>query len=240
MHKISRSAVEQHLNCQRCFYLAYKHKIRPHSLPFTLNSAVDNLCKNEFDHYRAKAEPHPMFIEHGIEAVPFAHEKMDEWRNNFKGIRHINEADGYNFGGAVDDIWQKPNGDLIVIDVKSTSKNVLDWEDTYSKWEYAKGYRRQLEMYQWLLEKNGFNVASEGYLVYYNGKKHEPMFNQQLTFDLHLVKLECDNSWVEEAVLNAKATLDGDMPKPSKSCENCNYLRKRWEVSQKDPNKLVD
>ena len=55
MYKISRSAVEQHLNCQRCFYLAYKHKIRPPSLPFTLNSAVDNLCKNEFDHYRAKA-----------------------------------------------------------------------------------------------------------------------------------------------------------------------------------------
>ena len=68
MIKISRSAVEQHLNCQRCFYLAYKHKIRPPSLPFTLNSAVDNLCKNEFDHYRAKAEPHPMFIEHKIDA----------------------------------------------------------------------------------------------------------------------------------------------------------------------------
>ena len=95
-------------------------------------------------------------------------------------------------------------------------------------------------MYQWLLEKNGFNVASEGYLVYYNGKKHEPMFNQQLTFDLHLVKLECDNSWVEEAVLNAKATLDGDMPKSSQSCENCNYLKERWKVSQKDPSKLIE
>ena len=91
MIKISRSAVEQHLNCQRCFYLAYKHKVRPPSLPFTLNSAVDNLCKNEFDFYRAKGKPHPMFIKHGIEAVPFAHEKMDEWRNNFKGIRYRNE-----------------------------------------------------------------------------------------------------------------------------------------------------
>ena len=174
MYKISRSAVEQHLNCQRCFYLAYKHKIRPPSLPFTLNSAVDNLCKNEFDHYRAKAEPHPMFIEHDIDAVPFAHEKMDEWRNNFKGIRHIDESAGYNFGGAVDDVWQKPNGDLIVVDVKSTSKNVFDWEDTYSKWEYAKGYQRQLEMYQWLFRKNGFEVAPEAYLVYYNGKKMSP------------------------------------------------------------------
>ena len=130
MHKISRSAVEQHLNCQRCFYLAYKHKIRPPSLPFTLNSAVDNLCKNEFDHYRAKAEPHPLFIEHGIDAVPFAHEKMDEWRNNFKGIRYIDENAGYNFGGAVDDVWQKPNGELIVVDVKSVSYTHLRAHDT--------------------------------------------------------------------------------------------------------------
>ena len=89
MQKISRSAVEQHMNCQRCFYLAYKYKVRPFTLPFTLNSAVDNLCKNEFDHYRAKAKPHPMFIEHGIDAVPFAHEKMDEWRENFKHLWFI-------------------------------------------------------------------------------------------------------------------------------------------------------
>ena len=63
MHKIRRSVVEQHLNCQRCFYLAYKHKIRPPSLPFTLNSAVDNLKMNLIT-IGQKAEPHPLFIEH--------------------------------------------------------------------------------------------------------------------------------------------------------------------------------
>ena len=241
MQKISRSAVEQHMNCQRCFYLAYKYKVRPFTLPFTLNSAVDNLCKNEFDHYRAKAEPHPMFIEHGIDAVPFAHEKMDEWRENYKGIRFINADEGYNFGGAVDDIWQKPNGDLIVVDVKSTSKKIFDWEDTYSKYEYAKGYKRQLEMYQWLLRMNGFNIAPEAYLVYYNGRKNEPMFDQKLTFDLHLVRLECDDSWVEGEVLAAVKTLNGDtMPPAASDCPNCNYLRKRWEVSQQDHNKLIE
>ena len=112
-----------------------------------------------------------MFAEHNIDAIPFAHEKMDEWRNNFKGIRFLDEGLGINFGGAVDDIWQKPNGELIVVDVKATSKNEFNWEDTFSKWEYAKGYKRQLEMYQYLLKKNGFEVASEGYLVYYNGRK---------------------------------------------------------------------
>ena len=152
----------------------------------------------------------------------------------------VNEDDGYNFGGAVDDIWQKPSGELIVVDVKATSKNIFDWDDTYSKWEYAKGYQRQLEMYQWLLKMNGFEVAKEGYLVYFNGKKNEPMFNQKLEFDLHLVRLECDDGWVENAILAAVKTLNGDMPKPASSCENCNYLKKRWEVSQQDPSKLLD
>jgi len=61
MIKISRSGVEQYLKCPRCFVLAYKHKVRPPSIPFTLNSAVDNLCKNEFDYYRERQEPHPLF-----------------------------------------------------------------------------------------------------------------------------------------------------------------------------------
>ena len=232
MHKISRSAVEQHLNCQRCFYLAYKHKIRPPSLPFTLNSAVDNLCKNEFDHYRAKAEPHPMFIEHGIDAVPFAHEKMDEWRNNFKGIRFINEEAGYNFGGAVDDILQKKNGELIIIDVKATSRNNFDWSETFNKYEYAKAYKRQLEMYQWLFRKNGFQVAKEAYLLYFNGKKNEEVFNNQLNFDVHLIRLDCCTSWVENKIIDTVKLLRSDIfPKPALNCEYCNYLKRRWQLS---------
>ena len=50
--KLSRSTVEKYLNCPRCCVLDKKHKIKPPSLPFTLNIAVDNLCKNEFDYYR--------------------------------------------------------------------------------------------------------------------------------------------------------------------------------------------
>ena len=72
---------------------------------------------------------------------------------------------------AVDDVWVKPNGELILSDVKSTSKNNFDWEETWNKYEYPKGYRRQLEMYQWLFRKNGFKVSDTAYLVYFNGLK---------------------------------------------------------------------
>ena len=65
----------------------------------------------------------------------------------------------------MDDIWQKKNGDLIIVDVKATSRNHFDWSDTFNKYEYAKAYKIQLEMYQWLFKKNGFKVANEAYLV---------------------------------------------------------------------------
>ena len=69
MIKVSRSGVEKFLTCKRCFVLEQKYKVRAPSLPFTLNIAVDNLCKNEFDYYRERQEPHPIFLEHKIDAV---------------------------------------------------------------------------------------------------------------------------------------------------------------------------
>mgnify|MGYP001235585468 CR=1 FL=1 len=231
--KLSRSTVEKYISCQRCCVLDKKYKIKPPSLPFTLNVAVDNLCKNEFDYYRKIKKPHPLFIEYGIDAVPFAHPKLDEWRNNFKGIRYKSTEYSYDFGGAVDDIWQKKNGELLVVDVKATSKNKFDWQDTFNKYDYAKAYKRQLEMYQWLLKKNGFHVAEEAFLLYFNARKNEELFNNQLKFNVHLIELKCSTSWVEQKVIDTVKLLRSDnFPQPSPNCEYCNYLKKRWQLSK--------
>ena len=232
--RLSRATVEKYINCPRCCVLDKKHKIKPPSLPFTLNIAVDNLCKNEFDYYRKIKEPHPLFNEHNIDAIPFDHEKLDDWRNNFKGIRFKSLEHNFDFGGAVDDIWQKKNGELIIVDVKATSKNTFDWFDTFNKYEFAKAYKRQLEMYQWLFKKNGFKVADEAYLLYFNGKKNEKFFNNQLNFDAHFIKVDCSCSWVERKVIETVNLLRSDtFPKSALNCEYCNYLKKRWYLSQK-------
>ena len=234
MMKLSRSAVELSLKCKRCFVLQYKHRVSLRMLPFTLNSAVDNLCKNEFDHYREKKEKHPLFEKYDIDAIPFAHPEMDAWRDFRQGISYTDHEKGYKFYGAVDDVWVKPDGELIISDVKSTSKKVFDWNKTWEQYEYPKGYRRQLEMYQWLFKKNGFRVSNTGYLVYYNGLKDEPMFDQVLKFELHLVELECDSTWVENAILAAQdLLLKDEMPMGSYRCDTCQYLKKRWNVRKK-------
>ena len=147
---------------------------------------------------------------------------MDRWRNFRQGGVYYKMKKRLPLFGAIDDIWKKPNDELIVSDVKATAKNNFDWQDTWEKYDYPKGYKRQLEMYQWLLRRNGFQVSDKAYLVYYNGQKHEEMFNQTLKFDLHLIELDCDDSWVEEAVINAKKLLESDeFPGGSLSCENC-------------------
>ena len=232
--KLSRSTVEKYLSCPRCCVLDKKHKIKPPSLPFTLNIAVDNLCKNEFDYYRDIQEPHPLFKEYGIDAVPFKHENIDIWRSNFKGIRYLSKEYKYDFGGAIDDIWQKKNGELIIADVKATSKNNFDWKETFDKYEYAKAYKRQLEMYQWLFRKNGYKVSDEAFIVYFNGKKNEKFFNNKLLFDVHFIKVNCSSDWVEQKILETVSLLrSNQFPKSSLNCEYCNYLKKRWVLSKK-------
>ena len=201
-------------------------------IPFTLNIALDQLVKNEFDHYRAEAKPHPLFLEHDIDAVPFAHAKMDDWRHNFRGAYFTDEDKGFTFGGAIDDLWEKPDAQIIIADVKATAKESFDWLQI-AQTPWGKSYQRQLEMYQWTFRNLGYDVAPEGYLLYFNVRKKEPMFNQEMKFDFHLIRLEGDPSWVEDAILRAKAYLEQkDLPEASCDCEKCNYLKERWLLSR--------
>ena len=152
--KISRSKVEYFLNCKRCFFLDRKLGIgQPPGFPFNLNSAVDSLLKSEFDQYREAQKPHPYIKKIGINAVPFKHEKIEEWRFNFKGVSYNHEALKFHLFGAVDDLWiNLDNNELIVVDYKSTSKAGEVTID--AAWQI--GYKRQMEFYQYLLRRNGF------------------------------------------------------------------------------------
>lgn len=232
--KLSRSTVERYINCPRCCVLDKLYDIRPFSLPFTLNIAVDNLCKNEFDYYRERKEPHPLFIKNNIEAIPFKHSQIDNWRNNYKGIRYYSAKYQYDFGGAIDDVWQKNNGELIIADIKTTSRNDFNWTDTWNKYDYPKSYKRQLEMYQWLFKMNGFEVSNEAYIIYFNGRKNENFFKNKLEFDTHVIKMDCSTDWVEQKIIDTVGLLRSDtFPSPSHKCETCNYIKKRWDLSKK-------
>lgn len=234
MKKLSRFAVETSLNCERCFWLQYKHSISLRGLPFSLNLCVDQLVKREFDKYRKLQKPHPYFKKIGLhDVVPFDHPEIEDWRDFRKGAYYKNPEKGYIFGGIVDDIWSKKDGTLIISDTKSTSKKDFNWEETLSNWDYAQGYKRQLEMYIWLFRKLGFTVSNQAVLLYFNASKNRDEFNEKLEFETHLIQIDCNDDWVEGAILHAKNLLDQEkMPTASNQCDRCNYLKKRWQLRE--------
>lgn len=221
--RLSRSKIDFFIECPRCFYLDNKLGTKRPGMPsFNLNIAVDELFKKEFDTYRKAQKPHPIMEKYGIDAVPFAHEHMDMWRDTFAGIEHTHEATGLTVCGGVDDIWQTKDGELIVVDYKSTSKEGKIETLSDSSWEDQ--YRRQIGVYQWLLEKNGFSVHKTGYFVYANALKSEPEFGDKLVFDTTLVPCEGDTIWIENTLIAIKECLDADTyPPVGAACEYCPY-----------------
>jgi CRISPR/Cas system-associated exonuclease Cas4 (RecB family) len=220
--RLSRSKIDNFLNCPRCFYLDRRLGVgQPPSFPFNLNSAVDKLLKREFDVHRASGKPHPLMAAYGLDAVPLAHEKMDEWRDAlYAGITYLHPQTNLLITGGVDDVWVNPSHELIIVDYKSTSKD--EEVNIDAAWQIA--YKRQMEIYQWLFRRNDFAVSSTGYFVYCNGNSDAAAFDAKLEFDIKLIPYTGDDSWVESAVVAAHACLNADkVPKPGPNCDFCRY-----------------
>ncbi len=221
--RLSRSKLDYFMECPRCFYVDNKLGTKRPGFPsFNLNIAVDELFKKEFDVYREKKEPHPIMEKYKVNAVPFQHKNMDTWRENFEGIEYHDTETGMTISGAVDDIWMAPDGELIIVDYKSTSKEGSITELSDSAWDQQ--YKRQLGVYKWLLEKNGFKVKDTGYLVYANASKEEPNFDDKLVFETTLVPVEAESDWIDETLDKIKECLEKDyLPEIGPKCEFCPY-----------------
>jgi CRISPR/Cas system-associated exonuclease Cas4 (RecB family) len=228
-YKLSRSAIESFIQCPHCFYLSRRLGIsQPIGYPFTLNSAVDHLLKKEFDIHRAKSEPHPLMSSYGISAIPYSHPDLNIWRANFEGIQYLHKKTNLYITGAIDDVWINPKGELIVVDYKATSKS--DEVNIDADWQM--GYKRQMEIYQWLLRKNGFKVSNTGYFVYCNGKKDEKAFDAKLEFDIKIIPYKGNDGWIEGAIGEIKKCLENEnVPPYTEGCEWCEYQKEILELS---------
>ncbi len=221
--KLSRSKIDLFLQCPKCFYLDRKLGVgRPPGFPFALNSAVDALLKKEFDIHRAAGSQHPLLAKYGVDAKPVAHEDLDKWRHNFTGVQFLHKPTNLLITGAIDDLWQNSKGEYIVVDYKSTSKAEditaldKDWQD---------GYKRQMEVYQWLLRQNSYKVSDTGYFVYCNGKTDRKAFDAKLEFDLTLIAYKGDDSWIEKIITKIHKCLNSDkISKSDPNCDYCNYV----------------
>lgn len=222
-YRISRSKLENFVRCARCFYLDRRLGLnQPEQYPLTLNTAVDELLKTEFDSYREAKTPHPVMVTNGVDAVPFAHPELARWRDALHGgVMFHHSVTNFLITGAPDDIWVNSEGELIVVDYKATSRKEAPTLD--ESWQQS--YKRQLEIYQWLLIKNGFQVSRTCYVLYCNAQRMRDGFFKRLEFDFHLLSHEGDNSWIESVVIGARHCLESNLiPEAGEDCDYCRYI----------------
>ena len=221
--KISRSKIDRFVECPRCFYIDRRLGTdRPPGFPFNINSAVDTLLKSEFDTHRLVGTPHPLQRAYGLDVVPAKRAEMDDWRENFKGVQYHHKPTNLIVTGAIDDLWVDKFGEYYVVDYKATAKKS---PVTHVDQAWQKGYKRQMEIYQWLLRRNGLEVSDTGYFVYCTGRPDAEAFDAKIDFDINLIPYEGDDGWVEGTLIELHACLNRDeTPAAGDNCDYCKYI----------------
>ena len=211
--KLSPSSLNLYLECPHCFWLEKRRGIkRPPPYPYALNMAVDVLLKEEFDRYRAENKPHPLILAHKIPAKLFSNQNLlNQWRSNFAGLRYFDSELEATLFGAVDDVLEFEDGKLAAMDYKSTGSAVATIYDRF---------QLQMDIYTYLLEKNGFLTPKKGYLAFYIVDKGNG-FGDRLPFRKELHEIDTNPSDVPEIFKEAVALLRREMPPPHSP--DCKY-----------------
>ena len=227
---LSRTAWDSFIRCKRCFYMERKLKIRPIGMPgYPINSRVDALLKEEFDIYREKQEPHPIFKKYNLNFVPFKmdKEKFNDFRNNRKGVRAKSTKTNFTIYGAIDDLWHnKDNDEIVVVDYKATSnKYGIDYVN--SKMPYHKAYLRQLDFYAYLLKLNKFKVFKTGYWFVCNAQyKDQKTFSGNLNFKVELLSYNVSTEYIENTLVELEKCYNSSrIPLPTVACDTCRWLK---------------
>lgn len=211
--QLSPNSLNLFLECPQCFWLDKNLGIkRPPPYPYALNSAVDSLLKEEFDTYRAKNLPHPLLKENNIKAHLFGNQKLlNQWRNNFAGIRFFDPDLQATLFGAVDDVLEFEDGKLAPLDYKSTGSSAANVYDRF---------QLQLDTYTFLMEKNGYQTPRKGYLAFYIVDKSRG-FIDRLPFRKEVVEIETNPSDIYEIFKDAVAILK--LPQPPPHSQDCPF-----------------
>jgi len=210
-YKLSPHSISQMEECPRCFWLE-RHEVwkRPLGIFPSLPSGMDTILKKHFDKFIMKSRLPPELCENKLcEGLKLFDDlsKLDVWRNNFKGLRWTDDK-GNELHGAIDNILVKGKK-LIVLDYKTRGFPLK--EDTHES------YRNQMNIYNLLLRKNGYETENYSFLLFYYPK--EVLETGEVVFDTKLVKMDVDVKSAEELWKKAIKMLNG--PCPEESCEWC-------------------
>lgn len=223
-YELSRSRIENFVRCPACFHVQQVQGVKFPSIPgFNLNEATDILLKRDFDYFRSIQEPHPFLLERGYgHMIPFSHPNFELWTQALhfgaeNRFHTVHNKTNLKIGGGIDDIWlNTETGLLHVVDYKSTSIKTHGKEISLDDpWKAA--YKRQMDLYVWILRRMEFDVSDEGIFLYCDGDRfsNKSFLGEtiaQMEFKVSILIHHVDTSWIEPTLFKVKDCLTSFSP----------------------------
>ena len=171
----------------------------------------------------------PLWESNGLgDLIPFEHEHLDNWTNSLQfGANETyfntdHAESGIRFGGGIDDVFQNTKTrQLHIVDYKSTAQGTRNPASYKRKpvsiddrWKIS--YKRQMDMYVWIMREKGFDVSDTGYFVYVdaqhvnvdgmlNGKRPDVAW---MPFIASIIPYEANPGWVESTLIEIRLFLE--------------------------------
>ena len=232
-YELSRSRIENFVKCPACFYMQQVEGIQFPSIPgFNINEATDVLLKRDFDIYRESQEPHPYLQSLDLRhLIPFQHPEFEQWTQSLHfgaagRMNTVHEETHLKVGGGLDDVWlNMQSGQLHIVDYKSTSqKSAGKLIDLNDPWKAS--YKRQMDLYVWVMRRKGFDVSDIGYFLYCDGDRFSDyqFLGDEcavMKFKMQLIPYEVDISWIESTLRRIRECLHSIRRPPHSA--NCEY-----------------
>jgi hypothetical protein len=216
--KLSPSKLNLFLECPLCFWLNEQGVHRP-SGPFpSLPGGMDRKLKIYFDKYRKEGKLPPE-LKGKIEGKLYDDmEKIDLWRNNFKGLSWTDE-EGNILAGAIDEcLYDGKN--FMVVDFKTYGGS----EITDEKIEF---YQNQLDCYALLFENNGLKHPGFAYLIFFI--PIEVREHGEVKFDIQVKKVNVDSKRALKTFKEAVKLAKGKRPVKHSKCGFCAWADDQWK-----------
>ena len=100
---------------------------------------------------------------------------------------------------------------------------------------YLIGYKRQAEIYSWILSKLGLEIDNTSYFFYVNAKPDQEIFNNSLEFEWTIIPYTTKSyNWVEDTIVEIKNFLETNkIPSSTPDCDLCKYMSKFFDFIKK-------
>lgn len=202
---LSPSTLNLLLDCSRCFWLQeVKGVRRPQGPMASIAVGLDSVLKKYCDAFREKGLMPPLWKGKVPGKLAFPRPKTLKWEDPDTGLV---------LKGLLDDCLEIKKNVFAPLDHKTRAS---------APKEPHPSYKVQMDVYAFLLEKNGFKTDGRAFLIYYYPRLGRGEFHQGIPFETTVVELKTNRARTLALLKQAKTVLDKkEIPKPSEKCQFC-------------------